>query len=221
MLKEGKKWRRVPEIGFSLVLAFVFWFTVIMAQTEVRERVFSIPIEYIATPANIALVGDKATEIKVHLAGPRSDLNGINLAQLAAKVNLANAKPGEQTHAITEENLQLPKGVRLLDSEPSTLVLSLKEIVEKEVIVKPQLVGRPPEGFQIVSVAVSPKSVRVLSPAEEEGNKEISVMTTPIYLENIREDTSLFCKIIAPPTVQPADKRWPDVEVHILVSFRE
>lgn len=139
MLKEGKKWRRVPEIGFSLVLAFVFWFTVIMAQTEVRERVFSIPIEYIGTPANIALVGDKATEIKVHLAGPRSDLNGINLAQLAAKVDLANAKPGEQTYAITEENLQLPKGVRLLDSEPSTLVLSLKEIVEKEVIVKPQI----------------------------------------------------------------------------------
>ena len=47
----------------------------------------------------------------------------------------------------------------------------------------------------------------------------IDVITTPIYLEGIYNDTSLFCKIIAPPAVQPADKRWPDVEVVIKVGY--
>ena len=48
--------------------------------------------------------------------------------------------------------------------------------------------------------------------------KGIDVITTPIYLESIYNDTSLFCKIIAPPSFQPADKRWPDVEVVIKVG---
>jgi len=220
-LKKGKKWRLIPEIGLSVVLAFLFWFTVIMGQAEVRERVFSVPIEYVATPGNIALVGDKPTEIKLHVAGPKSELDAINQGQMTAKVDLSKAKPGEHSFVITEQNFQLPKKVKLLDAEPSTLVLSLKEIVEKELAVKLQLVGRPPAGFRVVSVAVSPQSVRVLSPAEEGESREISVMTTPIYLENIREDTRLFCKIIAPPTVQPAGRRWPDVEVQILVSSQE
>ncbi len=30
--------------------------------------------------------------------------------------------------------------------------------------------------------------------------------------------TTVFCKIIAPPAIQPVDKRWPDVQVTVEVS---
>ena len=49
--------------------------------------------------------------------------------------------------------------------------------------------------------------------------KVIDVIATPIYLESIYNDTSIYCKIIAPPAVQPVDKRWPDVEVVIKVGY--
>jgi hypothetical protein len=54
---------------------------------------------------------------------------------------------------------------------------------------------------------------------DEKKNKEFNVITTPIYLESIYNDTKIYCKIIAPPTVQPKDKRWPDVEVMIKVGY--
>lgn len=38
------------------------------------------------------------------------------------------------------------------------------------------------------------------------------------FLDGITERLQLFCKIIAPPSVQPVDKRWPDVEVTIDVA---
>jgi hypothetical protein len=47
----------------------------------------------------------------------------------------------------------------------------------------------------------------------------VSLITTPIYLESIYNNTNIFCKIIAPPAVQPVDKRWPDVEVVIKVGY--
>jgi hypothetical protein len=50
-------------------------------------------------------------------------------------------------------------------------------------------------------------------------SQALNVITTPIYLESIYNDTNIYCKIIAPPAAQPADKRWPDVEVVIQVGY--
>jgi hypothetical protein len=54
---------------------------------------------------------------------------------------------------------------------------------------------------------------KVLSPLTHRKEKPISIITTPVYLESITQTSSIFCKVIAPPAVQPVDKRWPDVEV--------
>ena len=129
--------------------------------------------------------------------------------------------PGEQTFLISEDTFKLPKGVKLLDVEPSSLTLALVEIVEKEIPVKPQLVGRLLDGLNLKSVEIDPPIIRVLSPGIDEKVNEISLTTTPIYLESITEDAILFCKIIAPPGIQPVDKRWPDVEVRVSVESGE
>jgi hypothetical protein len=66
------------------------------------------------------------------------------------------------------------------------------------------------------SVDLQPSRVRVLAPP---GVKDqLRVMTTPIFLENIEGDTVIFCKIIAPPSLHPIDRRWPDVEVKITLA---
>lgn len=218
MRQVEKKRTLIKEAAVSLVLAFVFWFTVAISMGEIRERGFTIPIEYINTPTQLALLGDKPSETKLQLAGPKSDLDLINPAHLSVKINLSSAKPGSQTFMVTQENLKLPKRVRLLDAEPSTLTLTLVEIVERDVLVKPQLVGELPQGWKLESVKVLPKQVRVLSPTGEGQVQDLVVTTTPIYLENIRGNSSIYLKIIAPPSVQPADKRWPDVEVRIAVT---
>ena len=103
---------------------------------------------------------------------------------------------------------------------PSSLAISLEEILIKELIIKPQLIGKLPPDFGLVSVELSPMKVQVLSPTGAGKRGEISLITTPIYLEGIREDTTLFCKIIAPPHIQPPGKRWPDVQVRIKVSVK-
>ena len=62
------------------------------------------------------------------------------------------------------------------------------------------------------------KSIEI--PASKKGEK-IELTTTPIYLESITEETVIFCKIIAPPNLQPVDKRWPDAEVAIRVRSKK
>jgi YbbR domain-containing protein len=124
-----------------------------------------------------------------------------------------------QNFPITGENIKLPGGVRLLDANPSSVELTLAEIEERDVTIKPQLLGKLPGGMKILSIEVVPEKVKVLLPVTAGKNKEIKVITTPIYLESIYNDVKIFCKVIAPPAVQPTNKRWPDVEVEIKVGY--
>jgi diadenylate cyclase len=96
--------------------------------------------------------------------------------------------------------------------------LTLAEIEEREVPIKPQLIGKLPDNLKILDLKIIPAKIKVLSPAAADKDKVTSILTTPIYLESIYNDTSVFCKIIAPSAFQPAEKRWPDVEVQIKVG---
>jgi len=211
------RWKVFAQMFASLILAVVFWSALILSQGEILEKIITVAVDYTASPSNLILVGDKQKEVRLHLSGPRSDLDTIVPDHMSAKINLSKAVEGKQTFVITRENLRLPRHVQLLDVTPANIELALAEIVEHEVPVKPQLVGKLPGSLQIRSIELKPEKVKVLSPVASIKTQTVNVMTTPIYLESLYEDTRIYCKIIAPPSIQPADKRWPDIEVVISV----
>ncbi len=206
------------QIFASLALAVIFWSTLVVSQGEVLEKVVTVPVEYTASSPNLTLVGNKAEEVRLYLSGPKSALDSVIPSHTSAKIDLSKALPGKQSFIITRENINLPKEIHLLDVVPSSFELTLAEIIEKELVIKPQLVGKLPDGLKIRSLELKPEKVKVLSPASDEMDKLISLTTTPIYLNNIYENTTIFCKIIALPAVQPKEKRWPDVMVAIVVG---
>jgi len=216
---EGSKRRLVfLQMFVSLTLAAFFWTSLMIVQGEMLEKIVTVPVEYTTSPENLILVGDKQQEVRIHLAGSKSDLDSVNPDQMSAKIDLSKAVAGKQTFLITKENMRLSRGIQLLDVVPSSVELTLAEILEHEVTVKPQLVGKLPGGRQIQSIELKPAKLKVFSPVTKGQTKSLNLMTTPIYLESIYEDTKLYCKIIAPPAVHPSEKRWPDIEVIITVK---
>jgi diadenylate cyclase len=206
------------QIFVSLSLAVFFWSTLFLSQGETMEKIVTVPVEYTASSPNLTLVGNKAEEVRLHLSGPKSALDSVSPSHTSVIIDLSKALPGKQSFIITQENIHLPKDINLLDVSPSSFELTLAKIVEKELAIKPQLVGKLPDGLKIRSLVVTPEKVKVLSPASDEMDKLISLTTTPIYLNNIYEDTTIYCKIVALPAVQPKEKRWPDVMVMITLG---
>lgn len=218
MLKGIKRWPVFVQMIASLGLATLFWSTLIVAQGEILEKFVTAPVEYTTPSPNLILVGDKEKMVGLHLGGARADLDALNPSQLSIKIDLSKAVPGKQSFLITAENIRLPRKIKLLDVVPPSVDLNLAEIVEQEITVKPQLIGKLPGGVKIRSVEVKPEKVKVLSPAADRKGTPVNIITTPIYLESIQKDTIIYCKVIAPPAVQPIDKRWPDVEVSIAIG---
>ncbi len=210
--------RTILQIAGSLIIAVAFWSTLMVSQLEVVERVLPVSIDYASPAEDLALVGDKANEVKLHLTGPKSDIDNLALNPPSVKIDLSRMAKGTQTIIITSENLRLPKGVTLLDTSPQQLKLTLAAVEEKSLVITPQIIGKLPGSLKIKKITVSPETVLVSIPVSKEGKAINEVLTTPIYLESIATDSKLFCKVIARPSIQPVAKRWPDVEVYIELS---
>jgi diadenylate cyclase len=218
-LRNKNRWTVFNQMALSLALALLFWSTIIVAQGERIERVFTVPVEYMASPPSLALVGEREKEVQLYLGGTKSDLDAIvNLSDLSVKIDLSKVGPGTQSFFITNDDIRLPKGVKLIEVTPSRIDLTFGAITEHWASVIPQLVGDLLSGLTIRSIDVKPNKVKVISPSAAGDGNVISVTTTPIYLESITKDHKILCKIIAPQTIQPVDKRWPDVEVTISVK---
>lgn len=89
---------------------------------------------------------------------------------------------------------------------------------QKTMPIKPQLVGKLPEGLILKNIEIIPAELQVFAPPGNQEGRSESLSTTPVYLSSINASSRIICKIIAPPSYQPADKRWPDVEVVITLE---
>lgn len=216
--KSVTKKKTITQIAMSFVLAFLFWSTVVLTQSELKEMIYTVPVEYTALPKNYIITGEKPSEITLYLLGRTVDLNRITPTQLRAVIDLSKIKPGEITLRINENDLELPKPVRLTRTRPPTIQLNIIEMKEIEAEIEPQFIGSLPQGFKVDSLAVNPESIKVLAPVDSLRENDVKLLTTPIYLGNIKQTVKIVCSLTAPAKIQPFKDRFPDVEVYILVG---
>ena len=216
---KARIWPTVMEIGISIIVAALFWTTVIMSKTETREMIFTVPIQYTGLQKDLVLEGDVPTEVKLHLEGSSSLLTTLDLSQLRVQVDLGSVSEGRQTIALSSQNVRVTKRVKVVDINPSFIAFEVKALHETILPIKPQLVGKTLEGVIIGSISLNPNNVRVLMPESSKNFQAPSyLLTTPIYIHGLKERTTVYCKIIVPAGIQTPDRRWPDVEVRINVS---
>lgn len=217
---EGGGFRKelLPIAACALV---AFWIAARAAweASQIVERPVEYAVEY-AVPKGLALLGEKPSVVTAYLAGAAADLAKAEGRDRTIRVDLADAPPGRKTVVLREEQLALPRGVRLLALEPPALDLVLTRVEERELPVRPNLTGAPPPGVAIERVEVAPPVLRVLvAPGDERGETATPFLsTTPIPLEGIRATARFSAQVVAPPHILPAGRRFPELEVLVVVS---
>jgi YbbR domain-containing protein len=202
----------------SIVVAAIFWSTLILGQKQIVERTMTIPLEYTPPGEGLVITGSKVQEVVIHAAGPKSAMNDFAISEPKVMIDLSKLTEGTHTIPVTGENIDYPRDVSLLDISPADLEVNLAGLIQQSVPITPQLIGQLPNGLKIKKVTVSPEFLQVFAPPNRHPKKSPTVSTTPIYLNSISSDSSLLCKIVAPPSFQPVDKRWPDVEISITLE---
>lgn len=116
-----------PLNNLSLkILALVFGYTLWTSLAEKHEVELSLdaPLSFY-NEKNYAIQGPES--VNITLRGPRKDFYQT-IQTVAVHVNADTLKPGTHTITINEQNLFLPKHVKLVDSTPTIVKIFAEKL---------------------------------------------------------------------------------------------
>ena len=168
----------------SLLLATLTWF--VIAGEKTSERGLSVPVELQNFPKDLELLGEAVTSVEVRLRASPGIIHGLGPRDISALIDLQGANAGERIVHLSPETIRVPFGVKVVKVTPSILTLNFEHTLEKEVPVRPRLLGRPAPGYEVAEVTSDPARVRIAGPRSRVQEIE-SAFTEPVSLEAARE----------------------------------
>lgn len=165
----------------AVVLATVTWLYI--REITSFEQVFDdVPVEVIV-PEGWAIQERSVKTVEVALRGSQSDIRTIDKNQIRVQVDARGheAEPN-MVLKLDRGNVSSPRAVRAMYVDPSEIALTLDRETDKQVAVRVDLIGQPPDGFDVESTNVTPEFVTVHGP-ERRLAKVDFVRTVPIDME--------------------------------------
>ena len=167
----------------SVVVAVLLWGIVLGSRNvEVTKE---IPLEII-TSSDVVAANDIPEKITFRLAGPKAFLRSIlDRREEPIRVNLVGAKPNLVTYRFFSDNIRLPIGVKVLSINPAAILVKLEYLKRREVPVRVELRGSPPEGYRILRAEIKPEMVKVKG-AESKIDALTHVTTLPVEVSGLK-----------------------------------
>jgi YbbR domain-containing protein len=170
--------------AISLVLAALTWF--VIAGEKSSERGLSVPVELQNFPKDLELTGGAVTSVEVRLRASPGIIHGLGPRDLSAVIDLQGVSEGERIVHLSPDTIRVPFGVKVVKVTPSILTLNFERTLEKDVPVRPRLVGRPAPGYEVAELTSEPARVRLAGPKSRVQEVE-SAYTEPVSLEGAQE----------------------------------
>ena len=164
----------------SLALAGVLWF--VIAGEKSSEMGLEVPVELQNFPRELELTGDAVTQVEVRLRASPGIIQQVDKGDVAARIDLAGASEGERIVHLSADSIRVPFGVTVVRINPSIITLNFERTLQKEVPVRPRLIGRPRADHEVAEVAADPAQVLVTGPKSRVQEIE-SAFTEPVSVE--------------------------------------
>ena len=125
----------------ALALSILLWIAMSAEPDLVTAR--AVPILYRNLAPQFLVTGDVPEAVRVEIRGSASQLSSSNLADTVALFDLGIIDTaGERTFTISDDNLNLPRGVTFLRAMPSQMRLRIARMAAKDVPVEVRVTGK-------------------------------------------------------------------------------
>lgn len=145
-----------------------------------------VPIEYTNSNQEVIVMDTSVKTVSLDLSGSGGLLKNLSSEQVKVGVDLGSGEIGKNVYNITDENITLPPGIFLRNTNPSSLDIVLDKLVQKSVPVQADWNGKSAEDILVSGVSFQPK-VAIISGPSLLLNDISTVYTDKIPLENIRQ----------------------------------
>jgi YbbR domain-containing protein len=198
--------------------AVVLWYA-IREITSFEAKVQGVQLDVLLDPG-WAVLDRSVDEVDVTFRGSPSDIRYLNRDQIRVEVDLrGQSVAGSVDVRLGPRKVRAPGGVRAVSVDPAEITLSLDRAGAREVVVKADIVGSTPDGFEVESVVCTPDQVRLQGP---EGRLAgiAEAKTGPIDLEG-RLRSFTLTRTVLPPSETWSARVEPDrVRVDVKIVER-
>ncbi len=167
--------------------------------TTLSERVFSVPLE-VSTAPGLAVASSFPKTVRITLRGAGDAIFPILEDDVDASVSLdAHKTPGVYRAEVKVDRKGTAQGVEPLEIrvEPPTITFTLEPLMEKRVVLSPDLKGAPAYGYELVQSGVTPENV-IIRGAKSRVQSVSSVQTEEIDLTGRTSSFAVRVKVLAP-----------------------
>jgi YbbR domain-containing protein len=166
----------------ALLLAVTLWLSV--GGEERTEATLNVALELTNLPHHLMVTSEVPPAVQVRVMGPRSFIRNLSQSRLTYSLDLSSFKRGSHAIPLRPANLPFMRGVTVVRIQPNPLNLTLVPTMTQTLSIKPVLEGRPPKGYEVVSVHTRPEEVTVVGPSGELADLQF-IQTMPIDLGDL------------------------------------
>lgn len=205
--------RKIVALFFAILL---YW---TMSSKNGAEERFDNVLLNIDYPDGIVNVENKENYVSLYCVGSKRMLDTLRATGIKGniKVSIKNYVEGvPYSLKLTEDDFQLPLGVKIERIVPNVLVLNLEPRISKTVKVEPNFdVNKLQEDYLVKNVEITPHEVHIVGPASAV-NGINSVKTEEIPLDRSITDNFDYVSNLALPASLSATPR--SVSCHLTID---
>ena len=199
--------------ALSLFLALTVWLIVSAPRREpVSERAFAVPVSLVRLPRDLVVTNANQVpdNVIVRLRGRISDLRSLSSQNLEVTLDMSWVQPGDATVTLLPKAINVPPQIEVVSMDPTKLRFRIEPLRQKDVAIRPFLVGTPPGGYIPGDPTLLPDHALISGPASQVRNinevaTERIIMTgrTETFTQTVAvvADASLV-RVIEPLTTQ-------------------
>jgi YbbR domain-containing protein len=198
----------------SLAMALLLW--LVVSGEETVERGLRIPLELQQFPANLELQSEPPANVDVRVRGSSGALSRISAGDVIAVLDLHGATAGRRLFRITPEQVRVPFGVAVVQVNPASVALVFEQSVARQVMVTPDVEGKPAPGFMLGKVTVDPALVDIVGP-ESSVKRVAEAITESVMIAGARDTVTETVAVgLQDPAVRLRAPRPATVTVQIV-----
>lgn len=181
----------------AILLSLVLWFYVTTLQNPVIEKTITgVTVNYTGLKEGLVM-GEHSQAVDVKVKGPNSSVNLLTAKDIKVNVDLTQAKMGESSLPLDQDQVTVPAGVEVINTKPQSIHVFVDAIKEKQLPVKVEYLNAVTQGYTSYEPVVTPSIVVVRGATQLLANLEVARITVDLNKATANLVLSLPVQLLA------------------------
>ena len=222
-VKKGRESRKeklafIAAALFSVIFTTGVWFSVSRGVDTLVT--LQVPLEDTKRDLAMEIVKTSVKTVNLELEGSGALIKSIRPDQVQVRLDLSKSKAGPNSFTITRKTISLPPGVVLKGVTPSVVDVELDVLIERELPVQIDWVGRLPDHFILEEATVEPKMVAIIG-GKRMLEKMLTLYTEKVPLNNLEVEGVITANVaLNPASLKIAPGSEEKVTIRYLTRLR-